>query len=409
MSAELAHVRMPFGHAGSFTGTLPAQRLFLKHEAPAACGDLDALLTKALTYSAGLPGLKQAVVPDDQVVIVLDRDTPQGAALVQGVWNVLSEAGVSPEHLHILQPASLQPHKQTDPRTRLPEKVAGQVTWTVHDPTEAGLCNYLATTAAGERIYLNQHLLNADLTILIGPVLADPLLGFRGTMSAVFPGLSDTDAMRRGIGQGHEELGANDVRPLRMLVDEIGWLLGTQFCIGVVPGPGDTVHNVFAGAPDAVLRLGEQAVSGGWGVNLDQRVELVIAAVEADASGHHWEQVARAADVARRLVEQGGRIVLLTELNEQPGPGLQLLRSQRSARAALRPLREQKPHDVVIASRIARAADWAHVSLASCLPDDLVEDLFLSPLHEMAEVQRLLDTDDATALLGSAQQVFVRG
>ena len=81
-------------------------------------------------------------------------------------------------------------------------------------------------------------------TGMTGMIAYDSLLGYRGTNSVFYPGLSNTEAIARTRGEGHSELGPDDERPLRQTIDEIAWLLGTQFSVQV---PGQN------GAPATVL------------------------------------------------------------------------------------------------------------------------------------------------------------
>ena len=80
----------------------------------------------------------------------------------------------------------------------------------------------------------------------IGTTAFDPLLGYRGTHSVVYPGLSTVDALARTVGQGHRELAPRDSRPLRQLVDEIAWLMGIQFVVQVVAASGEGFLDVPA-------------------------------------------------------------------------------------------------------------------------------------------------------------------
>ena len=134
---------------------------------------------------------------------------------------------------------------------------------------------------------------------------------------------------------------------------------------------------------------------------------MVIVAVDHDANGHSWSQLGAALEVARRLVSREGRIVALTDLRSDLTPGIQLLREVRSPRDALKPLREMQPPDMTAASQIAKALDWAGVSLLSGLPGDLVEDLGMLPLDATEELQRLVETEDSIAVIQSAQHVHV--
>lgn len=405
MTSEIVHVQLKFGWDGVFEGQKLSQRLFLNRLPPPPPAHPANVVLQALESPLGIPALRNALVEGDRVTIVVDRDTPQAAIIIAQLWEVLTEAGVAAEDVSILLPAAFEAGPELDLLSELPAAVAADVRVLKHDPLEAGGCNYLASSVSGERIYLSQHLLDADFVIPIGPLTPDPVLGFRGGVSCLYPGLSDADAIRKAIGQGHEELSGAEVRPQRQLVDEVGWLLGVQFCIGVIPGAGNEFAMLFAGTPDAVLRAGQSAYSDLWTIESPQRCELVLVAVQADAAGHHWDQLGRAAEVARKLVEKDGRILLLSQVRADPGPGLKLMAAHRSAKSALKPLRTAMPPDVQTATRIARAAAWAKVFLLSELPQSTVEDLFLYPIANLEEVQRLLDSDDSTAFIAGAQHV----
>jgi nickel-dependent lactate racemase len=278
----------------------------------------------------------------------------------------------------------------------------------IHDPADEDQCNYLATTASGERIYLAREVVEADFVICIGAVRYDSLLGYRGTQSALYPGLSNVDAIRRAIGGAHVELGPDDPRPLRELADEVGWLLGMQFVVQVVPAGTGGVAAVFAGLSDAVFRTAVESLAAGWRLEFDRRPELVVAAVEAEGGRHTWGQVAQALDVAQRVVARDGRVLLLTQLDQPLSPGLELLRDARTPHEAHRPILDAAREDRDTAWRLAHGVDRANVYLLSRLVPDLVEELFMVPLADEAEALRVLETGDDVVVLGGAQHAFVR-
>jgi hypothetical protein len=74
----------------------------------------------------------------------------------------------------------------------------------------------------------------------------------------------------------------------------------------------------------------------------------------------------------------------------------------------LRPLRQAAPEDLVPATELAEAVDWANVYLLSRLSSDLVEDLFMVPLESEDEVKRLLGMEEPVLFLPSAQHTFGR-
>ena len=401
----MAEWELKYGHGATFACRVNGSRLVGVHEPPPPLADTRAAIAAALAQPLDFPAFEQCVFPGDRVALVLDRDTPGAEELLAEVWRILERRQVSAETVTILQPGAFQGHTPEDPRKLLNCANGERPEWRVHDPAEHEGCRYLASTAAGERVYLSNELLDADLVVSIGTLGFDPLLGYRGTHSAFYPGLSDADAIRKAHGQGHDELTPDDPRPLRQLVDEVAWLLGAQFSIQVVPAGGHGIAAVVAGQADSVLQRGKQLLAEHWRMSLTQRPELVIAAVEADAAGHDWSQVAAALELARQIVVRDGRVLLLTDLAQPPSDGIRLIAQCRSPREALKPLREAAPPDLLTATRIARGIDWTNVYLLSRLDPQLVEDLCMIPLDSAAEAARLIEGDEPCVVISGAQHV----
>ncbi len=399
---------LKYGSQGRFSLEIDSERVVASPPAPEPNPRFAEELEQALAHPLDFPPLEQAVIPGDRVTIALDRYTPESPAIIKAVWNVLSRRDVRPEDVLILQPAERDAPELIDPRGGLPADVRNVVEWKIHDPESEDACTYLASSTTGERIYLARDIVDRDFVLPIGPVAYDSLLGYRGTGSVLYPGLSTADAIARGQGQGHHELGPDEERPLRSLIDEILWLLGVQFAIQVVPSTGGSVAHVLAGACDSVFHEGKRLLNEDWMVELETRPDIVVAAVDCDARGHGWEQIGAALETARNLVARKGKIVLLTELSASLGAGLEILRETRNPRDAIRPLRKLAPADLVAATQLAGAVEWADVYILSRLNSELVEDLFMTPLADEREAVRLL-TGDATCLfLEGAQHTLGR-
>ncbi|HEX6987671.1 MAG TPA: lactate racemase domain-containing protein, partial [Planctomycetaceae bacterium] len=272
-TTETIHLR--YGRGGALDLSVDEGRVRGVYLGPSAVEDLTDRLRSALDAPLDFPPLEQAVIPDDRVVLVLDRDVPEAAAIVAAIWRRLSDRGVDPGRVTILQPADPAAGTPADPREALPPGVREKIEWHVHEatPEEEGGFHYLATTAAGERVYLSGTLLDADVVVSVGRIGFDPLLGYRGTNSVFYPGLSTAEAVKRAQGQGHTELGPDDERPLRQMVDEVGWLLGTPFTVQAVPAAGGGASDVLAGSIDSVFRKGRELLADRWTVRLPERVE----------------------------------------------------------------------------------------------------------------------------------------
>lgn len=401
-------VDVRYGHAGRLALPVDADRLVARREAPEQLETLESSIRGVLATPLDFPPLEQAVIPGDHIVIALDADTPAAETILAAIWDVLALRDVEPSDVLVLQPRSSQPGATADPRSALPGDVAERITWQIHDPDEAEGGQYLATSSSGERVYLAGELIAADLVIPVGPVAFDSVLGYRGTHSVLYPGLSNAESITRALGEGHRELEPADQRPLRQLVDDVGWLLGVQFCVQVVPAAGSGVAGVWAGCPESVFQAARVCLEEAWRVELEERSDIVVASIESDAGGHGWSQVGRALAVARNLVTHEGRILLLTDLNETPGDGLKLIRGADTPSEALSPLKSLAPADLVPATQCVEAADWARVYLLSQLDSDLVEDLFITPLEHPDEIGRLLELPGQCVIIENAQHAYGR-
>ncbi|MCA9094221.1 MAG: DUF2088 domain-containing protein [Planctomycetaceae bacterium] len=395
-----------YGSGGSYSFEVSKDEEGCVCRSPEALDDPGGELAKLLVTPLDFPPMEQAVVPGDRVVIALDRYVPAAEECIAALWKPLSEKGVQPEDLLILQPIALPGVAVRDPRTMLPEEIRERVGWKIHDATESERLAYLSSTVEGERIYLARELVEADLVVTVGEIAFDPVMGIRGTNSVLYPGLSNVEAIAKAHGQGHLELGPNDDRGLRQLVDEVGWMLGVQFTLQVIAGPGRSASRIFAGMDTSVWNAGREALFEASMVTAEERVDVVLMAIEEDCAGHHWNQLGAALATARRLVAKGGKVIVLSELACEPGDGMNLIRQVREARDVLKPLRQQSPPDLIPATQLASMVDWAEVYLLSKLDSTLVDELFMIPIESVESVDHLLRVGDSTLFIEGAQHTF---
>ncbi|TWT57815.1 hypothetical protein KOR42_11820 [Thalassoglobus neptunius] len=369
-------------------------------------GDVASAIRDALANPIDFPTVQKACVPGDKVLIALDPETPRADAIIAILWKELSKSGVLPEDVTILQAAARSGLEVNDPRVLLAPDPRSKIEWVRHDPQSEEDIAYLASSTGGQRIYLASRIVHSDFVIAVGVAGFDPLMGFRGESGVLYPALSNSEAIEQAVGQGHDELTPQDQRPLRQLADEVGWLLGMQFVVSVIPGHGDAIQAVFAGASDAVARTARKELFETCVVELDQRVEMVLIAIESGPAGQDWDQVAEAVNSARRIVDREGRIVVLTQLDQKLTEAIEVMRQARTPEEAVQVLESNRPKGYQTAIQLAKVADWANVYLRSELPSHVVEELFMIPLESDEEVQKLIQSDDSIAVIESAQKVF---
>lgn len=349
-------------------------------------------LAEALEHPLDYPALASSVVPGDRVVIPLDNNLPAAGIILRAVWEVLDKCGVEPTDLRVLSRRQVA----RGLRSCLPEGTE----WTVHDPNDRANLAYLASTKAGRRVYLNRAMLDADVVFPVGLLSFEPMHGHRGPWSLVFPGLSDGETQTAL--DGSEEA-------LRDEAGEVNWLLGCQLQMGVVAGQTGA-HQVLVAQESAMRGAGPTAVDSAWKFTVPDRSEVVLASLSRDlGDGQTLDDLASALSSATAAVRQGGKVVLLTEVEDQIGPAFRALVEADDPRQGPSLLRKARPSDDLAAARmVALALAWADVYLVSRLDPDLVENLGILPLDQPSEARRILASATSLNVIASANRTIVR-
>ncbi len=402
---ESLTVSLKYGRQGHFSCEMHSPRVAVYRPGPKARDAAEAT-RQALANPIQFPTLDKALVQDDQIVLALERNTPQSPVIVNEIWKFLSRCEIDPANLLIIQPAELLARAEQDPRSLLPDNVKLKVGWKIHDPTDANSIALLTNASTGERVSLARDVIDAGMVIPVGLTRYDPILGYRGGASVFYPGLSTVDAMRTSIGLGHSELSPRELRPKRLFVDEVAWLMGVQFAVQLIASDGAGVCEVLAGGAEFTHHKSKERLDHHWLISLSERVSTVVVAVTHDAEGHGWYQLGRAIEVARQLVESDGKIIVLSEISEEPGAGVAVLKEGEDPEDHLQALRTAAPLDLLPATQLIQALGWGRVYLRSRLEPSLVEDLQMAPLSSDREVERLVSDEDSVAFIGSAQHAY---
>ena len=345
---------------------------------------------EALMNPFGYPELVRCVVPGDRVILVVDPETPFAAEIISTVWEQLQSVTDGGVLLTLLLPPDHSGTGWQWLRDQFPLHVQQQITLHIHDPADSSQISYIASTSGGERIYLNRLLSDADLIITVGIVAFDGLLGFRGTSSILFPTFSDIATQQSSQSQGHPELTPEQQRPFREMIDEVGWLLGTQFTVQAIPGTAGLPAEILAGLPEEVMTRGKELVERTWRVSVEEMLEGAVISVPGGAFG--WKQLGQALENTTNIVQQGGRIVIVADLPVPEGPAATMLRRCQDPEELLKPLRREPTIDSVEFAQLIQALRRVRVYLLSQLPPELVEELGMIPVSDSAELQRLVAT-----------------
>lgn len=376
-------------------------RLIAEIRPPESLPDPAAAVRTALEEPHAFPPLRRALTPDDHVAIVLDEELPRLAELLVPLLGHIRSAGVAPECMTLLCPPSSSRQAWIDD---LPDDFQ-DVRVEVSDPDDRRRMAYLATTKQGKRLYLNRTLVESDQIVVLSGRRYDPLLGYSGAEGSLYPALSDRETQQE-MSQ-HVNLGIPDAAPwpVRGAATETAWLLGAPFFVQVIESAGDGVAQVVAGTAEA-SHEGQRLLDVNWRRNVPRPADLVIAGVSGDPSRHTFADLAAALACAARVVQPGGRIVLLSQAAPVLGSEAEMLRSAEDPREILRRFHNEHTVELAPVLRWAAAAIQARIYLLSGWPDDRVEEFFATPLHDAGEVQRLLDAGGSCLFLPDAHRML---
>jgi nickel-dependent lactate racemase len=363
--------------------------------------DPAATVGTALESPHDFPALRLALTPDDHVAIVVEEHLPHFVELLTAVLEHIRRASVAPEAITVLCPQSSAGQPWLE---ELPDEFQ-DVHVEVHDPADRRHLSYLATTKHGRRIYLNRTVVDADQVVVLSGWGYDPALGTAGGETALYPALSDQATREETGGDGAGEGGAIKPAALRREAAEVAWLLGVPFLVQVIEGAGEDIAHVVAGPVDTSAE-GERLQEARWRVDVERPADTMIVTLSGDPARHDFADLARALACATRVVQPGGRIVLLSGATPALGPGAELLRQADDPEQALALLREQRPPDLAAARLWAEAARHAQIYLLSGLPQETAEELFTVPLDHAGQVQRLLDAEGTCLVLEDGHKVM---
>lgn len=399
--------------ADTWTITVPADKLrrLSRTGLPlsgtvARSGSPRELMLAALDTPLGLDSpVRRAVTPEDQVCVVLDEGLPHIPELLGALLDHLAPGGVTPAAVTVVVPAGGNQAWVDD----LPDEYADLLV-EIHDPETEGKLEYVDTTRAGRRVYLNRTLTDADFKVVLTGRRYDPAAGYAGAETALFPTLSNGETRAGFVGQFTLTPPTTQPNALRAEAGEVAWLLGTPVFVQVIEGPGESVAEVVAEVrthPPANAVEGTRHQDARWRFAAPEAAELVVAVIGGDPARMTFLELALAAANAARCCTDGGRVAILSLSSPPLGEGADILRAADDAGTVGRKLSKRKPDDWPAAALWADAAQRASLFVAAGWADELTEELFATPLHSASEVQRLIDAAGSVLVIPDAHKTAV--
>lgn len=191
-------------------------------------------------------------------------------------------------------------------------------------------------------------------------------------------------------------------------VQKSGWELGVILSMIVVPGPGDSIADVYFGLPreveekieqqKALQRQQEISAQGIGKLKFQSRPKNVICGFNGAAAIQTWPRLTDLLESAAFQSANHSNIYLLADVCQKMGPGFQLLREAAdllagNLQAVSAKLYRERFYDSVAALRWLRVLQSHRIYWLSRLPADVVEALGAIPVQNEAEMNRLLNAE----------------
>ncbi len=367
--------------------------------------DLAAAVDSALSNPLEFPSLDQALVPGDQLVLVVDPQLPALVEALSAIVHWFCQQGTPASNIQVVLAAegqwdAAQLAKVIEQRTHI------SIAVTQHSLDDNENIAYVAANEASEAIYLNRRVVDADVVIPITCARPQTSLDYFGSFS-LFPLLSNRAT--RGQFYSLPKLEKPAIHgQLQSWADQAAWWVGVLVGIQIIPAADDGIAMVKAGQLQPLEQAAQQMMSDVWGSTGNSSSDLVISILDGPASSQSWLSIARLIFVALRFVTPRGTIVIASELSDPIGKGLARLRDPHQMPEVIsKKLASDDSDDALAAAVILNAISSNHVYLISKLRGDSVESLGLGAITAADQLTRLVAQHQSCTVIEAAQHRVV--
>lgn len=362
-------------------------------------------VAQAFAAPIGYPVFAQSLTPSDRLIIAVDRSVPQAPVLVAAVVDVLTAAGVDPDNIAVLHAPEVMVRNGDSQYSKVVAAIDGSVRVAVHDPDDSAQLAYLAADEEARPIYLNRGLCDADVVIPIVTARVADAPGYFGVHGGLYPSFADAKAIARFRAPVSTVQAPQRARRCAE-AQRASWLLGIQFAVQVIPGPKHRISAIVAGQIDQVAQLADQSYHEAWSYSAPRRAELVIATIPADADCQTWDALGQALVAAGRICEDGGTILVCSDIASAPGKALGHLMSYADDDTLRRRVLRERSSDALTAALLLESRGRQHVYLLSRLDRATTEGLGMGFIASSSDIQHLVSHSRTTALLPYAQYIM---
>ncbi|GAB6100520.1 nickel-dependent lactate racemase [Halanaerocella petrolearia] len=297
---------------------LPNQQVLLPNEKEGLSNPRSAV-ESSLKDPVDTSSLEELVVekkPEDVVIVVNDvsRPTPY-EELLPPLLEKLHQSGVEKEEITFVIATGIhEPHTAKQNREIYGDEIVDNYQVVSHNPDQ-GLVD-LGELSSGNRLYVNQKVVTADLLITIGVIAPHYFAGFSGGRKSILPGVAGRETIEFNHSRMVNLIGdlpSIEENPISQEMIEGANKVGVDFILNVVTNSKKEIVEVVAGDLEKTWLKGTRTSAKMYHVPLEEKADVAIVSAGGYPKDINIYQAQKALDNANAGVKEGGTIILLAE------------------------------------------------------------------------------------------------
>ena len=336
---------------------------------------------EALAHPTEFPELEKCATPEDRVVVALDPTTIAKGFSLPSLLGRLAITGISESQVTIVLPANVSLASFESLR-----ETAGGCQIERHDPKDPNSKVILGGTRAGDQIYLNRRVVEADLLVIVSGTRFTP--SEHSPASLVFPGMACDPVLKTSGG-------------------EVLHLLGSPYLLTVVDGPRGFSPMWTAGTLKA-FRQAKNRRKQHWHAELQEPVKMVILNFSCHKGNERFCSWARSISRVLPLLENGGRILIVGSDSDDENSWQDFANQIRHFQ--LSENNEQVAFDITFRAlkRWSKALEKCSIFILDSMPAEICEDLQANKISGLSNIQKLASASGSILLMNDPDKCSVK-
>ena len=278
--------------------------------------DEEVVLSHAMANPIGAAVLRDAVRPEDRVLILVD-DATRGTPVPRLLAHVIAEletAGVADDRIMLLTAQGTH-RRMADAELR--DKLGefyGRFATHQHDWLDEDGLHDFGRTTDGTPVRANRLLATADFLLGIGSIVPHRIKGFSGGAKIAFPGVAGPEIQAHNQWEAAHYSSAavmgRTANRMRQRIEDAARLVGLRYIVNVVTDRESRIVGCFVGDPIAAHRAGCRLSAEINEVTLARRADIVLA--DSHPADRELWQSAKGFYAGDIAVRDGGTLVVVS-------------------------------------------------------------------------------------------------